>query len=227
MAIPAFIRSTGKRRVAANNTASLQFATLPALGNTVVVRTAVSTPLGGVVSVADNQGHTYTSAVESPSVGIAKNVAGIWFTRVTVSSGTFVVTVSSSGLAASTYITIEASEYSGLASSPLDQTATNSGTSANPTSGTTAATSIANELVVPVVTAVNFVTYTWGVPATGYTERVLETDGLTWMPIEGAEKVVSSTGTQAATWTNGSVTWTACIATFKALDNPWYARAQQ
>jgi len=104
-------------------------------------------------------------------------------------------------------------EYSGLAGSPLDKAASNTGVSSVGDTGTTPLTSQAVELWVGSIAAVNTISG----PTNGFTLI----DGVGNNPSNVAngyfQKIVSSTG-QADTGTSSSIgnTWTGVIATFKA-----------
>jgi hypothetical protein len=105
-------------------------------------------------------------------------------------------------------------EYAGLASASwLDKTAGATGTSTSPSSGATATTTVASEVLVGVVCAGNAPTWT---PGTGYT--TIEEFDINGAKIYAAEdQVVLATGAYSATGTLGtSQDWAAVIATYKA-----------
>ena len=111
-------------------------------------------------------------------------------------------------------------EYSGLATSGfLDKTATNGGSSTSPSTGTTAATSQANELWIG-CTTLNY--YGQSTPTNGFTLL----DGAAFgtdMSLAYLENIVTSTGTASSgTAGGGSNWWAGCIATFsaRAASNP-------
>lgn len=120
-------------------------------------------------------------------------------------------------------------EYSAIAASPADQSATATGTggTVGPVSaGATGTTSQASELV---VAAVNPASFTAGAPpnsptwTNGYTSRAggATTFGTTAQnqALFVADLVVSSVGAQStsASWTNSANAWGAVVATFKGV----------
>jgi hypothetical protein len=116
------------------------FGTRPAVGNTIivlVVSTRTVTPTS--ISVADNQGNSYVSAGTKITNG--NMTAEIWWANVATSAGTFTVTATTTGLAA-TAIGISAEQWSGLVSSnPIANYLTGSGTGTTASIGTLNASS--------------------------------------------------------------------------------------
>lgn len=118
-------------------------------------------------------------------------------------------------------------EYSGILASPLDKTASNT-VGGNPTSiatGTTAATSQANELVIVVVGPHAGPGHPWVLSnwSAGYTSQIEEpngtdTSGLNTSACHIGDRIVSATGTYSATgtWSPAAGDAGAAIATFKA-----------
>ena len=215
----AFVKSTGKARVASAGSVAASFASLPAAGNFIAVR-AWGWHSGGTFDLTatgctDNQGNTYTRAVwlAKPNAGVAIYYAA----NIGTPSGTFTITVSPAD-ASGNIIIIEASEYSGVATiTPLDVTASSSGNSGEPHSGTTAAAAKNDQLLVAVAESNNSHPQTWTTP-TDWTERVLETDNSTYQGGQGIERIISAAGTRAAQFDVSGATaiWAACIAAFNA-----------
>lgn len=110
-------------------------------------------------------------------------------------------------------------EYSGYATSgALDKVATNVTASATTLTATTAATSQANELVTASIAA-RFVAGNANIsltdPPTGYTSNAVLQDTNTYAAFESSYKEVTSTGTQAATWSwAGAGEATALVVTY-------------
>ncbi len=104
------------------------------MGNAVVV--AASTVGPAISSVTDTQGNTYVQA-------IATGGNAIWYAT-TIKGGADIITANFA--ASSVFSLIYIHEYSGLATSPLDQTSSKTGTGTAVTSGAKTTTQ-ANELI--------------------------------------------------------------------------------
>jgi hypothetical protein len=183
----------------------------------------VGTATGATISCSDNQSNTYTKAVESPTVGSSKNVSVIFYTVTKATSGTFTVTVSSSGSAGSTYLTCVALEYYGVAqTSPLDQTNSNSGTSIGTLATGNITTTSLEELIVANCTSNLTISGTWTDPGAPWTQRYIESNGAAFEMGIGDDQIVTTTGTYSATFViNTSLgSLTAAIASFKAGTMP-------
>lgn len=156
----------------------------------------------------DSKGNTYTRQSTAFQTGIGQ--VDIWATVVT--TGGAAMTITCGGLG-NTTAAIIAEEWSGNAVSPtLDQqtSAIGSSTTANP--GTTAATTVAVDLVWMAV----------GVAATGaatvgagYSNLTGETSSPSKLWVQS--KTVAATGTQTGTMTIPSAGWEACITADKGL----------
>lgn len=213
-----YVKTTGVFRIGGSLSTSGSFSTLPAVGNTVVVLVSRSGSAGATISVSDNQGNSYTKAVESPNVSTC-NTSSIWYANVGTSSGTFTVTATNSGSAGSSYISAVALEYSGLASSSLvDQTASNSGTGVGTLSSGSITTTNANDLLIGVCCSDKSSNQTWTDPGAPWTQRFLESSGANYEMGIGNDRIVSVTGTYSVSWsidtTGGDLT--AAIASLKA-----------
>jgi hypothetical protein len=119
----------------------------------------------------------------------------------------------------SNYITLVIAEYSGIAlSSPLDQVATNADPtgSASVTSGTTATTVQANELLIGLMSHASSTGATSITPVAPLLQVEEEEDWTQFENMAVGDRVLSSTGTFAAQWTLGtSEPYVAGVATFK------------
>lgn len=213
----AYVRSTGVFRAGGALSASGSFGSLPTVGNMVVVLVSRSGSSGATLSVSDNQGNTYTKAVESATVGPC-NTSSIWYAPVGTSSGTFTVTVTNTGTAGSSYISATALEYSGLASSSVvDQTNSNSGTGIGTLSSGSITTTNADDLLIGVCCSNKSTNQTWTDPGAPWTQRFIESGGANYEMGIGNERIVSATGTYSVSWsidtTGGDLT--ASIASFK------------
>lgn len=111
-------------------------------------------------------------------------------------------------------------EYSGLLTADyLDQTATNQGNSASTDTGTTIATTQADELWVGSTFAVGYNNAApQTTPTNSFTLLDGEADGANTCSLAYLEKIVSSTGAanSGTTITNGAEQWAGCIVTLKA-----------
>jgi len=220
----AYMQSTPEGRVFPGPSQAVSFGSVPSAGDTIIVdvsafnaNASVTWPPTGVV---DDQGNTYAVAVAASdhnAVGYFAD-AIYYSTPIGATAGTFTVTAMPSVASA---ITMVAVEYAGLASAnPVDVTASNTGASANASSGTTAPTAQADELAVAVLGfTCNSGTCTVTIPA-GYAVRLTEANSA-WENVEAADAILSTIGTQSAAWTTGGAgnsppDYVACIATFKA-----------
>lgn len=207
-----FVQSTTGSGTASPTTTTA-FTAATTAGNLIVV--AISNDSGGTTSVTgvtDNKGNTYTkikTVANSSALDIyyAANIAG-------GTGHTISVTWS---LAAASNLSIIAQEYSSMPTAPLDVSVSAIGSTVSPSSGATAATTQADELVVGIL---SFDAATTTVMAgSGY-------GNLTSIAVTGAHtamesKVISATGAQTATFTlAASRAWIAAAVAFKASTAP-------
>jgi len=171
---------------------------------------------GRTITITDSKGNTYNA-----SPGITGDVTqaqttdlhqAYIFSADNCAAGPTTVTTAISG--AATTIRVCIAEYSGIATSgALDKTASaQADASSAPSSGATAATTQADELVFGASSSSDNQTYTAG---SGYTRRASTPSnaGTARMSIE--DKIVAVTGAQTADWSTGSTNWTALVATYK------------
>jgi hypothetical protein len=144
-------------------------------------------------SVSDNQaggGNTYTIDAQQANGTTAIVAASITSAKVTASSGTFTVTLTSDG--AGSYMSYSITECSGVAATSwLDKTGTNSASAApganTATVTASGANSQANELVVAVMGPYTFSTNLHiGTPTASYTETFVNQNGAAIVAGEGA-----------------------------------------
>lgn len=200
----------------------MSFPSLPTPGNLILVECeAWNGNDNGDWSVGDctdNQGSgNYPLAVKSPKNGAARS-AIFYLGKVVGSSGTFTITVNPAPHGGS-YIVASASEWSG--EHTVDQTASNSGSSTTPSTGTTGTTTAATEIVAACMSiTAGQASITVDSVSPAWTEEFEELS-FAYEPGEADSRVVTSTGTQSCGWTcASSAAWTACIATFKAVASP-------
>jgi hypothetical protein len=180
-----------------------------AAGDTIIV--AVVLTVGTVTGVTDSRANTYAKAVGNNNNSNGNEVS-LWYAA-NVNGGSVTVTAAFSAVSDDSAIAIH--EYGGLASaSPLDRTAGAGNDNTAPSSGATASTTQAAELVVGAVgDDPNATTFTAGA---GFTLRQRIIDG-TVADIATEDKVVSTVGPQTATFTADQVAaWSCVVATFKA-----------
>lgn len=177
-------------------------------GNLIVV--AVSNDSGGTVTttgVTDNKGNAYTKVLGTSS----SSALDIYYAA-NISGGTGHTVAVNWSLAAASNLSVVAQEFSGMSATPLDVFVSALGSDAAPSSGPTAVTTQANELVVGIVSF--DATATTVALGSGYSN-------LNYVNAESAStgmesKMVTSTGAQAATFTLGEARlWIAATVTFK------------
>jgi lysophospholipase L1-like esterase/PKD repeat protein len=187
-----FVQSTNAVSLSSSNGISASFSNNTTAGHTIVVAGSTGSP--AISSVSDTQGNTFVQALANGSSAIyyAANIKG----------GADTVTanfVSSAG-----FSVIYIHEYSGLSTSPLDQTSSQSGTGTAVTSGAKTTTQ-ANELIFGYASVDRYV-QTGG---TGFSVRQTAGGNMS------EDMIVSTAGTYSATFTqNGSAGWTGLMATF-------------
>ena len=223
--LPNAVQSTPEGRTTGASHQAASFPALPSAGNAILVYavawqgSSVTWPANGV---SDNQGNTYSLAVTSAGVANSSYFAtAIYYsTGIGSPSGTFTVTATPT---TSAEITVTAVEYSGIAATnALDKTASNYGSSNSPSSGTTAITTQANELVAAVLGYGCASGVCSASTPLGYAARMAENDS-NYADAQADDKTVSSVGAYSANWTTSGVSsnnYFAAIATFKAAPIP-------
>jgi len=180
---------------------SATFAAPQTVGNLNVVAVMWGDTTSSVTSVTDSRGNVYALAV-GPSTATGLTSA-IYFAK-SITAGTNTVTVTFNQSAG--WPNINVMEYSGLSTtSPLDVTATASGTGTTANSGS-ATTTAANELIVG---AGNPLT-TFTAAGAGFSNRIINSFGGI-----SEDKIVSTAGSYNATATMTSGGWIMQMATFK------------
>src|SRR5262245_1258611 len=187
-------------------------------GNLLVVVANGVQAASNPVTITDSQGNTWTKTIDFTS-GSSPNMAVAWCIVATGKShtsgvdtftGTWTNTLGSKLL--------QVNEFAGVAASPLDKSASASGASANPSSGATATTAQADELLIGA-----FGCWSASSPArtftagSGYT--IASSYQLTWSQEGMCEyQVVAATGAYTAGCTMSAAVdnWVAAILTFKA-----------
>jgi hypothetical protein len=140
------VQATGKVIGDSVTSIAITFATPPTIGNAIVVPAILWGSAAPTPTCADNRGNTYTLAVARIGGGSA-HVAIFVCGRVAASSAPFTITLTAT---AGIYFVANAIEIGGLGIGALvvDQTASNTGGTTTPTTGTTAALSVNDILLV-------------------------------------------------------------------------------
>ncbi len=205
------VQGNARGTASSGNTISVTLAQTPTQGNKLIAA-IVANQTGGTESVSSitQTGVTWNRVVQINPVACDE----IWIGDVGSDASTSVTVT----LAQSVYAAIaDICEWSGLASNPVDQTATMSGTTTTQTStGTTSTTTQADELWIGTIGVYD---QAQSDPTNSFTML----DGELFTVFGGVSqsylyKIVSSTGTANTGTTIGtsSNAWQGCIATFKA-----------
>jgi subtilisin family serine protease len=186
---------------------SAAFTSVNTAGNLIVAFVRISTATQ-TVTVTDTAGNSYVKAVSQAQTTDGHQVYIFYAKNIGGKTNTVTATFSSTN----NHPWLAIYEYSGLSTtSPLDRTAAAQGSSTSPTCGATAATTAANELVFAGLGLVSNSTATVS-PGTGYTLQQQDTNT---SRAANETAVVSSTGTQSASFTLSSATNYSCVvATF-------------
>jgi hypothetical protein len=200
-------------------TCSVSFGTLPTVGNTVIVKVIAATSTAvPTVTISDNQGNSYASPKDYEVLNTSRgNYLASTSAPVATSSGTFTVTASlTNPTNVGIYIRLQATEYSGLATSQVIRTyISNISTSNGTTVDTSPAVAQNGELVIALARAADSPTYTnqasGTVPSSGWTEDGKDTIGA----MESI--IVSSTVAVRHEWTlSTSQGWMTALVVYKA-----------
>jgi len=156
--------------------------------------------------------NTFVKAVDTLDTFGPTTWGDLWYADpATVAAGDCQPTSGSGGPTVS--ISMAIGEWAGVASTPLDKTATGTNFSTTASTGATATTTQASELLVAMIGNEGAGrTITWDV---AYSELQ---DGGTQTSVSLAERSVSSTGAYAvgnSTISGANSVWVACLATFK------------
>lgn len=196
--IPVFVQTAEAHQTAASDL-SASFASLPTINNVVLVGIAVSG--GGATGdldgkVTDNQGNSYARlSIQSPNGG-SVGVISLWCAVVTISSGTYTVTVASNAAAQKGIMILE---YSATSCNPDKVDGINTGTSPYGCGSITTKNPkdllLAFLLVVPGATG----TVTFTAPA-GFTVRQQFGTAASGLPMAIADQAVTVVNTYAPTF---------------------------
>ena len=184
---------------------TVSFASLPTVGNYVIVVAATDGNSIATDAITDNQGNTYTQDASAPG---SSAECAIHRSKITASAGTFTVKLNPVGTAAFQDLAIM--EY---AASAFDSTALVNKTFIG-TETTTATPTTASGATTAQCTIIGGVTHSGGTqtitPGATYTQ-ILEDENATNMPINVESKSVAA-GTYTADWTLASATNSQTVA---------------
>lgn len=175
-----------------------------------------------VTGITDTRGNTWVADMTVTTGGGERTLAR--WRAANPTAGPNTITIAVSGTLDTQRVWV--GEYSGVATaSPLDRTASATGSSTTPSSGATATTTQANELVLGAFVTV-FAGYVFTGPGGAWTDRSEVADER----LNVIEQIATSTDTFTATGTYAtSADWVATVITYRdaATGNPWHAYAQQ
>lgn len=180
----------------------------PIKGNGLILTIGIDSALLQSVSGITSAGATWKQAVASIN-GVVDNE--IWYASDLQSSPGAVITVNFTGITLEAHATVR--EYRGLEDvNMLDRVIDNSGSSASPDTGTTATTTVANELWVGSTTTLS------ATNQSSPTSNFILIDGVTGTLISNAylEKFAGVLGQAHSSTTADNVAWAGVMATFKA-----------
>ena len=206
--------TTGNTGVNTATSFSVTLSSAPVSGNTLVAIIATRGSAAGIVTGISQTGATWTRAAQATNA--SGSTTEIWYAP-NVSSAGNSITINQSNVRSAAVIV----EYSNIIlASPIDKTANTTGNSNAASTGTTATTVQANELLVGGVGLVNS-GYTIGTPTNSFASvaNAASTDGPSQnnAKVYALEKLVTTTGTAIS---GGSISsssqWSGAIATFKA-----------
>lgn len=161
-----------------------------------------------VSSITDSQSNTWTKITSL--TGTSTVTLEIWYSKNITGGTTPTITINHSNQQANSIVR----EFSGLdTASPLDKSAIAAGIGGSPSSGATATTTSANELVVGFAADI----VNAGTVGAGYSNLLRQQKAGTTMSAYIEGKTVTSTGTQTATFGGMSSIWVVGVATFKEV----------
>ena len=220
----ALVKSSTIASAANVGSLATSFASLPSAGNMIVVLvSAWRSSAANISSVTDNQGNTYTKAIDRNGGNGGLNEASIWYcASIGSPSGTHTITANATA-GVDNYIVVIASEVSGQnTSAPFDaSTSAAVSTTGDVATGTTAALAQADEIVfIAASVSSSSSNITIDTPAT-YTRIGAQQDSNTYVGFEGSYKIVAATTAVVGQWSHdntGQDEASGVIATFKAAD---------
>ncbi len=177
-------------------------------GNLMIAVAEADTVVQNGITVTDSKGNTWNRVI---STSIAATFdSELWYSVIATGGSGYTVTANDNGLGVDSLIIVE--EWSGAAlTSAADKSAGTSGIGTALSSGATAATVQAAELVIGAGVVSGDVTMTAGATYSNLTEI-----NTIFSTLAFESKVVAATGVQTATMTAGTAgSWICQVATFK------------
>lgn len=219
----AHVQNTGTVTLNNGSAQTMTFPSLPSAGEAIVVAVCGwhSSPVMSrfrLQSITDNQGNTYTKALDVETGGSTSSHLYLYYTaNIPAPSGTFSITVTPE-TASENFIAAGAAAYSGLeGSNVLDVTATNQTSAPTDASVGPSATTIQNDELVVAAACVEAPDDALNITTpSGYTQRFVHQNAQTAMGFQYSDKVVASTGAQSASWSHDDAATSAGLATFRA-----------
>jgi hypothetical protein len=192
----------------ASNTISVTMASTPTAGNILVLVYSEYWGSRTVSSISETN-VAWTKQISKAGAGYC--IVEIWVGVISASASKNIVVTTSAAL---TDGVADVCEYNGTVTSGfLDTTATNTGTSTTPDTGTTAATTVASEVWVGGTAVFQ---KTQATPTNGFTLLDGAFGPSSYHSLAYLEKIVSSTGTaDSGTTITASKVWAGCIITIK------------
>ncbi len=203
-AAPGFVQVAASTPQTRQTTVSTSLPNAETAGDLNVVVIGFDNATSNIVTVTDSAGNSYQpaapikrSAGDSQAIYYARNILPGLFNTVTVTLNT-----------PTPYVDVRVAEYFGLdPTNPLDVTASGSGKSTAPNSGSATTTSPVELLVGGGTTMGSFIS-----PGSGFTSRIITSPDADILE----DRVVSAAGSYSATATAKNANWVMQLATFRA-----------
>ena len=203
-AAPGFVQVAASTPQTRQTTVSTSLPNAETAGDLNVVVIGLDNATSNIVTVTDSAGNSYQpaapikrSAGNSQAIYYARNILPGLFNTVTVTLNT-----------STPYVDVRVAEYFGLdPTNPLDVTASGSGKTTAPNSGSATTTSRVELLVGGGTTMGSFIS-----PGSGFTSRIITSPDADILE----DRVVSAAGSYSATAAATNANWVMQLATFRA-----------
>jgi hypothetical protein len=204
---PAFVKNVGQSSCGTGSAAVTVPAAGVAAGNTLVLRVALRGTVAGPITASDSRGNTY--ALDADRLGGAQRVAVLRARVTTALTAGNTINVTFPASASSGLV---ADEYTRLANSPLDVSATAAGTGATPSVSVT--TTAASTLLVGAVSSAAQLSSS---NPSGWTASTNQSLSCGPLSNTGHRRLPATTGLYAYNPTlSGSVVWAAALVAYRA-----------